>query len=148
LISTGSISPRFTFAAIARTASTISAAPPVAERQHEREPVVSRQRGPRLLELLLHGFRQTPDLANGFEPDVVAVELANLALEEADEVLHQGVHLVLGAVPVLRGKGVKRQVLQPSSPDARTTARTDSTPFRCPSTRGRWRCFANAHCHP
>jgi hypothetical protein len=61
-------------------------------------------------QLLLDEFGQAVNLADGVQADVVPVQFPDLPLEESGQVLHQRIHFVLGAVPVLDGKGVERQV--------------------------------------
>ena len=115
----------------------------VAQRHDERQAVVLGKRRDGFLEMLLHVFRQALNLADDFEPHIVFVQLRRLGFEIVDEIFHQRVHLILGAVPVLGGKGVKREIL-----DAEFARRADDVrapiprPRRWPSTRGSPRCFA------
>ena len=60
--------------------------------------------------MLLDHLRQTIGLADDFQADVVLVQLRGFALEIMDEIFHQRIHFVLWPVPVLDGKGIKREV--------------------------------------
>ena len=86
-------------------------APAIAEREREREAAVLGKGLLRLHQLRLHRFGQSVNLPDGVETDVVLVQLPDLILEIAGEVLHQRIDLVLGAVPVLDGEGVEGEIL-------------------------------------
>ena len=60
--------------------------------------------------MFLHVFRQAVNLPDDLQPHVVLVQLRRLGLEVMDEIFHQRIHLVLGPVPVLGGKGVEREI--------------------------------------
>jgi hypothetical protein len=52
--------------------------PAIAERENQCQPVMFRQRGLRLLQLLLHKFGQTVNLADDFQPHIVARQFPDL----------------------------------------------------------------------
>ena len=63
------------------------------------------------LKVFLDRFGQAVDLADDLQVDVVFVELRGLGLEVMHQVLHQGIHLFLGPIPILDGKGIEREIL-------------------------------------
>lgn len=60
--------------------------------------------------MLLHVFREAINLADHFQANVVFVQLRSLAFQIVDEIFHQRIHFILGSIPILRRKRVKRQV--------------------------------------
>ena len=60
--------------------------------------------------MLLHVFRQPPDLPDDFETHVIFIQLRRFGFEIVDEIFHQRVHFVLRAVPILGGKSVEREI--------------------------------------
>ena len=88
----------------------------VAQRHDQRQAIVSGKRRDGFFEMLLHVLRQAVNLADHFEVDVVLVQFRRLGLEIVDEIFHQRIHLVLGPVPVLGGKGVEREILDAEFP--------------------------------
>ena len=58
--------------------------------------------------MFLHIFRQTVNLADHLETNVVFVQFGRLGLEVVDEIFHERIHFVFGPVPILDGKGVER----------------------------------------
>lgn len=65
-----------------------------------------------LLRLTPQLRRQARQVAEKAESHTVAVHVADCLAEVFLQQVHNGVHLVLRALPVLRGEGVDRQVLQ------------------------------------
>jgi hypothetical protein len=72
-----------------------------------------------------HTLGQLVDPADGAQADLVVHELGALRHQVLDEQLHEGGHLVLGALPVLLAEGVEREGLHPGA-----AALTDDVPHR------------------
>ena len=85
----------------------------VAEGEDEGQTGVFFEGGAGFGELFLDEFGQAIDLADDIEADIAAVEFADFVLQKPGEIFHQGVHFVLGAVPILDGERVKGQVFYP-----------------------------------
>ena len=92
----------------------------VAQRHDERKTAVFGKGCDGFFEMFLHIFRQPMNLSDNFQPDVVFVQLRRFGFEIVDEIFHQRVHFVLGAIPVFRRERVKREIL-----DAEFTGGTD-----------------------
>ena len=97
----------------------------VAQRHDQRQAVVFGKGRDGFLEMFLHVFRQAVNLPDDFQPHVVFVQLRRFGLEIVDEIFHQRIHFVLGAVPILGGKSVEREIF-----DAEFARRANDRPRR------------------
>src|SRR6185312_13045638 len=79
----------------------------IVERQGEAHAGVGGGGGAGSVEVAAHLLRQLGQAADGFEPDVLPVELLHLGAQEAAQQGHQEVDLGAGALPVLGGEGVE-----------------------------------------